>query len=491
MPASATPPYSVVAPAGQHVCALQTDGTLVCGAPSFSQRYLPPATLGTFSALSAGRSHTCGIETDGGIVCWGENSFGQLDVPTMDLPAIAIDAGENHTCAIDVNGLPVCWGLPSNSRTEVPQAIIDQAAGQAFTAISTRSGYSCALDTAATPLCWTAMPALRYTQPPAGLTGVQQVEAYSDELDSLSLACAIDSAGNIHCWGERFGSEINASNQTIFGNAPYVDIAITDDLICAVAQSGILDCQTHQPYLDASRALAARPSGRDFVAVEDGYFGMLCALDSVGDASCWNRNGTVRYLQLEPVQLTAPTDFRASIYSSNFLELFWGGKNFSDEMFEIYRNDELIDTTDNESSYADSDLETGVEYSYRIRSIRPDGSVSNFSETIVLSLTEFANAGPAGGYQLPSRVYETSSLIADVYWEDTVELFWDRQNTTVVGYEVRKNGVYIGFTDGVSFIDTGLQAGDKPHYDVVAVDRNGDILGFAGIDVQVGIEQCL
>lgn len=145
-----------------------------------------------------------------------------------------------------------------------------------------------------------------------------------------------------------------------------------------MALSGILDCQTHRPFLNASRALEARPSGLDFVSIEDGYIGMLCALDSVGDASCWNRNGRVNYLQLEPRLLTAPTDFRASIYSSNFLELFWGGKTFSDEMFEIYRNDELIDPTDNESSYPESGLETGVEYSNRIRSIRPDGSVSGF-----------------------------------------------------------------------------------------------------------------
>ena len=98
--------------------------------------------------------------------------------------------------------------------------------------------------------------------------------------------------------------------------------------------------------------------------------------------------------------------------------------------------------------------------------------------------------------QQPATRVETDSfgpieVRSDVYWEDTVELFWDRKNTTVVGYEIRKNNVHIGFTDGVSFIDTGLQAGEKPHYDVIAVDRNGEILGFAGIDVQVGIEQCL
>jgi len=239
------------------------------------------------------------------------------------------------------------------------------------------------------------------------------------------------------------------------------------------------------------QALAAAPSGQDFVSVEDGYFGMFCALDSLGDASCWNRNGRVNYLQLQPLQLTPPTDFRASIYSSSFLELFWSGKQFSDEMFEIYRNDELLVTTDNESSYADEDLQTGVEYSYRIRSIRPDGSISEFSSPVIVTLTEFANAGPAEGYNPPSRVNETSGLSADVYWEDTVELFWDRKNATVVGYEVRKNGSYIGFTDGVSFIDTGLQSGDKPHYDVIAIDRNGNMLGFAGIDVQVGTQQCL
>lgn len=493
MPASAAPPYSVVAAGGQHVCALQTDNELECAAPSFSLRLLPPDNLGTFDAISAGGSHTCGIKTDGSVVCWGENSFGQLDVPALSLPVTNLDAGENHTCAIDVNGTITCWGLDSNSRTVIPQAVIDQATGQAFTAVSTRNNYSCALDIASTPLCWTAQTGFRNTQPPAGLTGVQQVEAFSDQTDSVNLACAIDSAGEIQCWGERFARVIEAGNLPVFQNAPYVDIAITDDLICAVAQSGVLDCQTHQSTRNATRALAAVPSGSNFVAIDDGNFGLFCALDSGGDASCWNRNGAIRYLeflQLQSGLLDTPTDFRASVYSSSFLELFWGGQLLTNGQFEIYRNDELLVVTDNESSYADSDLQTDAEYRYRIRSVLPDGRVSEFTDTLVVNLADFTNAGPAVGYQPPSRVNETTGLRVEVYWETTVELFWDRKNSSVVGYEVRRDGAYIGFTDGVSFFDPDVPPGDQPHYDVIAIGRDGEILGFAGVDVQIGLGEC-
>lgn len=74
---------------------------------------------------------------------------------------------------------------------------------------------------------------------------------------------------------------------------------------------------------------------------------------------------------------------------------------------------------------------------------------------------------------------------------DTVELFWNRDNTRrAVGYEIRRNGNFIGFTDGVSYIDASLQADEQHTYDVVAVSREGEMLGFSSIVVQAGELQC-
>jgi len=60
----------------------------------------------------------------------------------------------------------------------------------------------------------------------------------------------------------------------------------------------------------------------------------------------------------------------------------------------------------------------------------------------------------------------------------------------VRGYEIRKNDELIGFTNGISFLDS-VGAGEKPRYDVIAVDRSSNILGFSCFSVQIGEWICL
>jgi len=82
-------------------------------------------------------------------------------------------------------------------------------------------------------------------------------------------------------------------------------------------------------------------------------------------------------------------------------------------------------------------------------------------------------------------------LTAEVYWENTVELFWDRVSAQVFGYEIRRDGEFVGFTQGISYIDqNGIQAGKSFDYDVIAVDRNGNILGLDGTRVSIGVNEC-
>ena len=64
----------------------------------------------TFIAISSGANHVCAIATDGSIMCWGDNDYGQVsDRPTSG-SFTDISSGDNHTCALRNDGAVICWG---------------------------------------------------------------------------------------------------------------------------------------------------------------------------------------------------------------------------------------------------------------------------------------------------------------------------------------------------------------------------------------------
>lgn len=486
LPASAAPPYSDVAAGNVHACALGVDQSVECEAVNFARRLLPPPDIGFFTALAAGEAHTCGINTGGAVVCWGDNDFGQLDVPELILPVSAIDGGQHHTCAIDASGAVTCWGLDSNGRLDLPFTT------GVYTAISTRNGYSCAIDDATQLSCSTSLPALSdVPMPPAVLNerGVVQVEAVSDILDIRAIACAIDTTGDLSCW-------TNTAQDRDFDNGPYVDVAISESFICAVQQSGSLECQLHRSTRNIDAVIASIPTSGSFVAVDGGPNDQMCAIDTDGEVLCWGLTSSTPPFAEDLVVLpAAPVQFTASVYSETTLELLWR-PDFSvgvpsGQRYEIFRDGELLINTGNGSSFVDTVPEAGVDYEYRIRSVSTAGFVSEFTDSIIVNTGNTTGIGPGATYERPERSLETSGLRAEVYFENTVELFWNRELSGVRGYEIRKDGEFIGFTDGISFIDNTVNAGDKPDYDVVAVDTTGGILGFASLEVQIGVDQCL
>ncbi|MCY4581063.1 MAG: RCC1 domain-containing protein, partial [Chloroflexi bacterium] len=63
-----------------------------------------------YTAISSGANHVCAIATDGSIMCWGDNDYGQVsDRPTSG-SFTQISSGDNHTCALRNDGAVICWG---------------------------------------------------------------------------------------------------------------------------------------------------------------------------------------------------------------------------------------------------------------------------------------------------------------------------------------------------------------------------------------------
>ena len=75
----------------------------------------PPPTQPdiVYTAISSGANHVCALATDGSIMCWG-NEDGDSEGQVSERPTTGvfteISSGDNHTCALRADGAVICWG---------------------------------------------------------------------------------------------------------------------------------------------------------------------------------------------------------------------------------------------------------------------------------------------------------------------------------------------------------------------------------------------
>ena len=145
-----------VSGAGDHNCAVKSNGKVVCwGEGALGRLGTTSTTLRSYpwyvsdvdtrnsttdylhlegvTQMSSGLKHNCAVRVDGGVVCWGSGAKGQLgtgsvsnafsprDVqvgdPAENLKGIVqVSAGEAHTCALNYQGQIYCWGDGADNR---------------------------------------------------------------------------------------------------------------------------------------------------------------------------------------------------------------------------------------------------------------------------------------------------------------------------------------------------------------------------------------
>ena len=460
----------------KQVCGVTSDGALFCNTRSDALRVEPPTDLPPLLQVEAGEVHSCALDLDGRPICWGDNNFGQLNVPA-NVSFDTIHAGLHHTCGVTTDLETVCWGLDSNGRLDVPTDALP------FVQVQAGQLHSCGLEAAGGIRCWGARS---FRWDPIGANADIQkfaatVRGTNSNVGAPQL-CALLDDGSIEC--QRFYSF----------SGSYSDIAATDSLMCGLTIGGDIECQNRSfnngEFLPLPQAfadeLAEINNGDDVVSI----FGNkgLCAITTDGDVSCSAGASGISALPAPSVTQPGPLaadDLRVSIYSDNAIELFWtaignaGSGNVAGA--EIYRDGELLATTDNETSFIDDSLLPGVTYVYQIRLINTLGAVGPSSNSVSVD-TNSRNPGPApGSYTPPDRPANPTSLQSLVYSSTTLELVWDRPQVFVFGYEIYRDHQLLTFTNGTSVLDSTLEPGQTYHYDIVAVDRDGKILGFAGI----------
>lgn len=194
------------------------NGELASGEIGTGREYAELSTFpGDVEVFSSGARHACAL-IDGALQCWGRNNQGQLgrSEATVTVPAAQVDvtgvsqaaAGHRFGCAQNADGL-WCWGWNANSRSArshppgITQSAVPERIGEAPSSLGLGNNFACAIDSAGQVTCWGAN-LNRQLGVDSGSTPVPQevenVGAATALATGWGHACAI--AGNVWCWGD-------------------------------------------------------------------------------------------------------------------------------------------------------------------------------------------------------------------------------------------------------------------------------------------------
>lgn len=318
-----------------HSCGIRADDTLWCwGANEYSEvgSGLPqkivtePTRVGSgrFQAVSSTFQYTCALDLDGGLWCWGLNAYGGLGTGNGDAAATptrlngtwkSVSAGGYSTCAIRDDDTLWCWGynywgelgLGSTAQTPIPT----QVGTATWLDIDIAFYQACGIQTDHSMWCWgensygvigdgttSPTPITTPTRSAPGSWATVEVGPH--------VACAIDMAGQLFCWG--LGSSgMNGNGMTTMATTPqpvvigetppsdWTQLSIDHIFGCAIRQDGSLWCWGSNAHaqlgVPGAPSMETRPvqmtqSQTGWRRVDTGTY-QTCAIDLDNDLYCW------------------------------------------------------------------------------------------------------------------------------------------------------------------------------------------------------------
>ena len=173
---------AAIALGGEHTCELTIDHHLWCAGldalgalgTGHGVTRSPVRVDGTWTTAALQATSTCAIDDHGGLSCWGSNAFGQLGdgsrvarrtpQPVPGAGWTAVSMGFDHTCGLQ-GTLLWCWGDNvygelgdgtsgvAAERLEPTQVMLATGGNGAWSAVAV-GAQSCAIDTAGQLWCW-------------------------------------------------------------------------------------------------------------------------------------------------------------------------------------------------------------------------------------------------------------------------------------------------------------------------------------------------
>jgi len=169
---------------------------------------------------------------------------------------------------------------------------------------------------------------------------------------------------------------------------------------------------------------------------------------------------TAPTVHAQSMLVDAPAGLSAEVYSSSAVEIFWL-RTQGEVFYTVTRDGELLERTFG-NSFFEEGLDPRTTYQYEIRSVDVE---DNESEESLITVTT------RGGIP-ETDATRPLSLRAEVYSGTALELFWRRGFPAPNNYEVARDGVVLGTTDGSSFFDDGLVPGTQYEYTVTLLDSD-------------------
>jgi len=467
-----------------HICAISDSSDVECTTASHAQRYSAPEGLTQMIDIAAGDQHTCGIDLDGQAVCWGDGqsefgAFDQLKIPAITQPLVSIDAGPNHTCAIDVNGRVWCWGLDTNEQSQPPGDGLG-VDGTGFIKVDGGLNFSCGIQTGGDIACWTN---------DSRFSSLSNIEGPFIDLDiSYRTACGLKSDGSIDCWLSRFEPP---------NNGPYTDVVVSQSAICGLNQNQTVDC-TFDSRFEPDYLIF--PDDTRFTAIESGSETFsaplpFCGLTVNGSIEC---SLSSQFDSLTPPGSTDSGNqgldnvhfaLTAQHYAKNKIELFWNSPpaRYGKEqiLVEVYRNDVLVDTTDNSKSWYDPSEQAQNPVTYKIRATNEQGDFGPFSSSVTVD-----NDSGTVTYNNPVTSFD---IVKPIHTVDSLRLSFSGNTRFVVwsgsepgtnglkGYEVRINNEPVVFIDGFVHRLDSFNNSDCNIISVAAMADDGTIFDYRSI----------
>lgn len=174
------------------ICGTRDDGSLACWGDIVGDEL--EQTEGSFTDVELGPHGGVAVTTDGQVRAWSRDTRFSLDPVPGGRTWARATLGVDHACLLDDAGLSFCWSWDDEGAGVIaPEGVV-------LRDVSANQGATCGVTEGGTISCWLA--------PGTGGDDVFRLvedappgEAWVSVRVGKALACALDSFGDITCWG--------------------------------------------------------------------------------------------------------------------------------------------------------------------------------------------------------------------------------------------------------------------------------------------------
>lgn len=170
---------------------------------------------------------------------------------------------------------------------------------------------------------------------------------------------------------------------------------------------------------------------------------------------------------------TAVPGLRAAASQSNPVTVTWGAATDPGgsgvASYRIYRGPTLIGTVPaSQRVYRDTLVRARTTYAYRVQAVDGRGNAGALSGAVAATTARPTELRPPS---TPTRLRAASATTG------SITLAWTRSadNVGVRAYNVFRDGRYVGYSTGTTFVDTGLPRGTVHRYRIVAFDPSSNM----------------